>query len=71
MVGERTDLAHCLLEGVLDLEAHSIETNDVDGVEGRIGAHQEAGASCGMDHGDEAHQAACGDATAGRGPDTG
>ena len=61
MVGERTDLAHCLLEGVLDLEAHSIETNDVDGgSRDCIGAHQEAGASCGMDHGDEAHQATCG-----------
>jgi hypothetical protein len=25
MVGERTDLAHCLLEGVLDFEAQSVQ----------------------------------------------
>lgn len=60
MVGERTDLAHRLFEGVLDLEAQTIETNDLDSLQGRVGAHQEAGASCGMDHGNEAHQAACG-----------
>jgi carotenoid cleavage dioxygenase-like enzyme len=60
MVGERADPAHRLFEGVLDLEARTIETNDLDGLQGRVGAHQEAGASCGMDHGDEAHQAAFG-----------
>jgi hypothetical protein len=38
MVGERTDLAHCLFEGVLDLEAQSVQTNDVEGVEGSVGA---------------------------------
>ena len=47
MVGERTDLAHCLLEGVLDLEAQAVETNDVDGVKGGIGAHEEAGPRAG------------------------
>jgi hypothetical protein len=57
MVGERADPAHRLFEGVLDLEAQTIETNDLDSLQGRVGAHQEAGASCGMDHGDEAHQA--------------
>jgi hypothetical protein len=30
MVGERTDLAHRLFEGVLDLEAQTIETDDLD-----------------------------------------
>src|ERR1700739_641375 len=60
MVGERTDLAHRLLEGVLDLEAQAVETNDVDGVKGSVGAHEEAGTSRGMDHGDEAHQPAGG-----------
>src|SRR3954465_10772966 len=56
MVGERTDLAHCLFEGVLDLEAQSVQTNDVEGVEGS--AHEEAGASYGVDHCHEAHQPA-------------
>ncbi len=56
VVSERPDLAHCLLESVLDLEAQAVATNDVDGVKGSVGAHDEAGASCGMDHGDEAHQ---------------
>jgi hypothetical protein len=37
MVGEGTDLAHCLLEGVLDLEAQAVETNDIDGVKGSEG----------------------------------
>ena len=36
MVGEGTDLAHCLLEGVLDLEAQAVETNDIDGVTERV-----------------------------------
>ena len=36
MVGEGTDLAHCLLEGVLDLEAQAVETNDIDGVKGSV-----------------------------------
>ena len=60
MVGEGTDLAHCLLEGVLDLEAQAVETNDIDGVKGSVCAHEEAGTSRGMDHGDEAHQPAGG-----------
>src|SRR3984957_20722059 len=60
MVGERADPAHRLFEGVLDLEAQTIETNDLDSLQGRVGAHQEEGTSCGMDHGDEAHQGACG-----------
>ena len=71
MVGEGTDLAHCLLEGVLDLEAQAVETNDIDGVKGSVCAHGEAGTSRGMDPGDEAHAAGRRDATAGRGPDTG
>src|SRR3954470_829229 len=58
MVGERTDLAHCLFEGVLDLEAQSVQTNDVEGVEGSVGAHEEAGASYRVDHCHEAHQPA-------------
>ena len=44
MVGEGTDLAHCLLEGVLDLEAQAIETNDIDGVKGSVCAHEECSA---------------------------
>ena len=37
-VGEgTTDLAHCLLEGVLDLEAQAVETNDIDGRQGKWG----------------------------------
>ena len=61
MVGEGTDLAaRRLLEGVLDLEAQAVETNDIDGVKGSVCAHEEAGTSRGMDHGDEAHQPAGG-----------
>ena len=46
MVGEGTDLAYCLLEGVLDLEAQAVETNDIDGVKGSVCAHgEEAGTS--------------------------
>ena len=56
MVSEGTDLAYCLLEGVLDLEAQAVETNDINGVKGSVCAHEEAGTSRGMDHGDEAHQ---------------
>src|ERR1700732_4438768 len=60
MVGEGTDLADRLLDGVLDLEAPAVETNDIDGVKGSVGAHEEAGTSRGMAHGDEAHQPAGG-----------
>src|SRR6516165_6978417 len=60
MIGERADLADRLLEGELDLEAQAVETNDLDGVERGVGAHQHAMASCWMDHGDEADQAAGG-----------
>src|SRR3954465_7476847 len=58
MVGERADLAHCLFEGVLDLEAQSGETNDVGGVEGSVGAQEGAGPSYGGDHSHKAHQPA-------------
>ena len=71
MVGEGTDLAHCLLEGVLDLEAQAVETNDIDGVKGSVCAHEEAGTS--RVDGSRRRSAPAGrrDATAGRGPDTG
>src|SRR5215468_2349859 len=58
MIGEGADLVHGLLEAELDLEAQTVETNDVDGVEGGVRAHEEEGASCWMDHRDEAHHAA-------------
>src|SRR5215831_7687238 len=58
MIGEGADLVHCLLEAELDLEAQTVETNDVDGVEGSVRAHEKEGASCWMDHRDEAHRAA-------------
>src|SRR5678815_4844687 len=57
MIGEGADLVHGLLEAELDLEAQTVETNDVDGVEGGVRAHEEEGASCWMDHRDEAHYA--------------
>src|SRR4029077_11285509 len=60
MVGEGADLVHSLLEAELDLEAQTVETNDVDGVEGGVRAHEEEGASRWMDHRDEAHHAAGG-----------
>ena len=49
---------HGLLEAMLDLEAKAIETNDVDGIEGNIRAHQNASPSFGMVHDDEANEAA-------------
>ena len=58
MVAERADQPHRLLERVFDLEAQAVETNDLDGRQGSVGAHQEAGASGGMDHGHEAHEPA-------------
>src|SRR5215471_5280241 len=63
MIGEGADLVHGLLEAELDLEAQTVKTNDVDGVEGGVRAHEEDGASCWMDHRDEAHH------TAGRSPE--
>ena len=40
MIGERTDQARGLFEPMFDLEAQAIETNDIDGAQGRICAHQ-------------------------------
>ena len=39
MVGEGTDLAHCLLEGVLDLEAQAVETNEYRWRQGEVSVH--------------------------------
>ena len=58
VVAERTDQPHRLLERMLDFEAQAVEANDLDGRQGSIGAHQQAGASGGMDHRDEAHEPA-------------
>src|SRR5215469_13140330 len=60
MISERTDLADRLLEGEFDLEAQAVKTNDLDRIERGVGAHQHATASCWMDYGDEADQAAGG-----------
>ena len=43
---------------MFDLEAQAVEADDLDGGQGSVGAHQEAGASGGMDHGHEAHEPA-------------
>ena len=51
VVGERAEQPHRLLERVFDLEAQAVEANDLDGRQGSVGAHQEARASGGMDHG--------------------
>ena len=58
VVAERADQPHRLLERVFDLEAQAVEANDLDGCQGSVGAHQQAGASGGMDHRDEAHEPA-------------
>src|SRR6516164_10102993 len=60
MIGEGAGVVHGLLEAALDLESQTVETNDVDGVEGGVRAHEEEGASCWMDDRDEAHHAAGG-----------
>ena len=66
VVGEGTDPAYCLLEGVLDLEAQAVETNDIDGVKRSVCTHEEAGTSRGMDHAlTKRTQPAGGTATAG------
>ena len=70
VIAEHTDLAHVLLEGELDLEAQTIETNDLDGVEGGVGAHQEARASCGMAPATKRTRRPAGRHSS-RGPDTG
>src|SRR5580658_9978434 len=48
MIGEGTDLAHGLFKAAFDLEAQAIEANDLAGTQRGIGAHQQAGPSCGM-----------------------
>ena len=60
VIAERTDLAHSLLEGELDLESQAVETNDLFGLQRGVCAHEQARASCWMNHRDEAYQAACG-----------
>src|SRR5208283_546780 len=60
VIAERTDLAHSLLEGELDLESQAVETNDLDGLQRGVCAHEQARTSCWMNHRDEAYQAACG-----------
>jgi len=50
------DLAHSLFEAALDFEAQAIETNDIDGAQRRVGAHQDTGPPCGVDDGHKAHQ---------------
>src|ERR1700719_1647060 len=51
MIGKCTDQAHGLFEAEFDLEAQSIDTNDLDGTQGGIGTHQEASAPGGMNDG--------------------
>ena len=58
VVAERADQPHRLLERMFDLEAQAVEPNDFDRGQRSVGAHQQAGASGGMDHRDEAHQPA-------------
>src|SRR6266566_2079841 len=41
---------------MFDLEAQAIETNDVDGTQGRVRAHQDASPPCGMNDGHKAHE---------------
>src|SRR4029077_11456953 len=59
MIGKCTDQAHSLFEAEFDLEAQSIDTNDLDGTQGGIGTHQEASPPGGMNDGhktDEQHR---------------
>src|SRR4029077_329531 len=53
MIGKCTDQADSLFEAEFDLEAQSIETNDLDGTQGGIGTHQEASPPGGMNDGDK------------------
>src|ERR1700688_3752041 len=39
MIGKCTDQAHSLFEAEFDLEAQSIDTDDLDGTQGGIGTH--------------------------------
>jgi hypothetical protein len=54
MIRQSADLIHGLLEGVLDFEAQTIETDNLGRVQAQIGTHEQAFASSRMDHGDEA-----------------
>jgi len=49
-----------LLEGHLDFEAHTIEADDVQRLQGQVGGQENLGAAVRMDHGHEAHEAADG-----------
>ena len=62
MVGEGTDLAHCLLEGVLDLEAQAVETKWISMASREVSVHMRRQAPLMQDGstGDEAHQPAGG-----------
>jgi len=40
MVSQRAEMVHGLFEHVLNLEAQSIQTDDVSGAQLRIGAHE-------------------------------
>ena len=51
MIGKCTDQAHGLFEAEFDLEAQSVDTNDLEGTQGGIGTHQEASAPGGMNDG--------------------
>ena len=42
---ERTDETYRLFEAMFDFESKAIESNDVNGVQGEIGAHQQAASS--------------------------
>src|SRR5271165_4293079 len=48
VIAERTDLAHSLLEGERDLESQAVKTNDLDGLQRGVCAHEQARTSCWM-----------------------
>ena len=46
-----------LLEGVLDIEAHAVDPDDLNRIESRVGAHQQATSSCWVNDCHKAHEA--------------
>ena len=56
MIGIGTEDADGMLEGDFDFEAQAIEADDVQRLQGQVGAHQQDGAALGMQDGDEADE---------------
>ena len=60
VIGIGTEDADGLFEGDFDFEAQAIDADDVQGFQGKVGAHQQDGAALRMKDGDEADEDADG-----------